>query len=48
MTLGTPTNSYLQNTDKEKGHPTRKSHMDHSECYRKWKIKIQCGEDPLQ
>ena len=23
MTLGTPTNSYLQNTDKEKGHPWR-------------------------
>lgn len=48
MTSGTPTNLYLQNTDKEKGHRTRKSHMDHSECYRKWKIKIQCGEDPLQ
>lgn len=40
MTLGNPTNLYLQNTDKEKCHTTRKSHMDHSECYWKWKIKI--------
>lgn len=46
--LQTPTVSYLQNTDKQKGHRARKSHMDHSECYWKWKIKIQCGEDPLQ
>jgi hypothetical protein len=44
----TQTDTYLQNTDKDKCNSTRKSHMNHSECYWKWKIKIERRQNPLQ
>ena len=40
--------AYLENTDEKERNHTRKSHMNHSEGYRIWKIEVLCRENPLQ
>jgi hypothetical protein len=40
--------AYLKNSDKEERHDSRKCHMDHCKCNRKWKFEVLWRQDPLQ
>ncbi|GER36994.1 methionine--tRNA ligase [Striga asiatica] len=39
---------YLDNANKEECHRTRKSHVYHGKCYRKWKVEVLRRKNPLQ
>lgn len=39
---------YLEDTDKKECYCTRKPHMYHRKCYRKWKVEVFWRKNPLQ